>query len=129
MPRRRSPPNGGRWPGTSSSSCSGSGSSAMKPRDDGFTGGYLLADRSLDLGVERQVHVHARAEADEAEALSAGEVRAGGNIAQDASGDQARDLHAGDVGAATRAQPDRIALVGQRSLVERCIYERAGKIP
>src|SRR3954463_9978417 len=125
MPRRRSPPNAGRWPGVSSSSCSRSGSSAMKPRDDGFTGGYLLANRRLDLGVERQVHVHARAEADEAEALAPRELAARANIAQDAPRNQPGDLHAGDVLAIARMQPDGVALVRERCLVECRVHERA----
>src|SRR4051812_19230532 len=112
MPRRRRPPTG---PGGaavgSSGSRSGASAISLKPGDDRYPGGHLLANRRLDLGVERQVHVHARAEADEAEALAPRELAARANIAQDAPRNQPGDLHAGDVLAIARMQPDGVALV------------------
>src|SRR5690606_10986049 len=98
MPRRRSPPR----PGAATPlpfSCSSSISSAIrgKPCDDRLAAGHLLADADGKARLEGQVDVDARAEADEAEALPLGERGAGVDVAEDAPGDEAGDLHAGDV--------------------------------
>ena len=53
----------------------------------------------------------------------------GANIAQDAPRDQPGDLHAGHVVAVARAQPERVALVLERGLVERRVDEGAGEVP
>src|SRR5205085_2204097 len=51
------------------------------------------------------------------------------NIAQDAPRDQAGHLHASDIHTVARTQPQRVALVLQRGLVERRVQEGAGKVP
>ena len=85
----------------------------------------LVADAAFGTAVERQIDVDARAEADEAEALAARERGARLDVAQDAPRDQAGHLHAGDVAPVVRREPERVALVLQRSLVERRVDERA----
>src|SRR3954469_10135328 len=79
----------------------------------------LVAERRLDRGVLRKVHVDARPEADEAEALSAMERGTLVHVAQDAPRDQPRDLDAGHVGPGLGMDPQRIALVLETGLVER----------
>src|SRR5207248_5066213 len=96
-------------------------SSAMfcEPRKHGFASVNLFADRCVQPGIERQVDIHARAEADEAEPVALAQDRAGLDVAQDAPGDKAGDLHASHILAVAGPQPQRGALVVERGLVER----------
>src|SRR5258706_15829492 len=121
MLRRRSPRGAGCPARPSAVSRTGSGFSAMtrKPRKDALRSVNLFADRRFPLGVERQVHVHARAEADEAVALAALQLGARLDVAKDAPRDQAGDLHAGHVAPGGGAQPEGVALVLERGFVER----------
>src|SRR5487761_1919293 len=89
---------------------------------------HLVAQRRLDARVGWQVHIDARAEADEAVALPAREFVSRLYVAQDAPRDQARHLHAGDVNAGVGSDPQRIALVFGRCLVQRGIDETAGVV-
>src|SRR5688572_1830597 len=137
MPRRRSPPSGiwrapcAGW--SRSASRSGSSSctlaTALQPRQHRFGGVHLLAEGRDELGVERQVDVDAGAEADEAEPLAFAQRGTRLDVAKDAARDQARHLHAGDVLAVGHAQPERVALVVERGLVERGVEEAPGEIP
>src|SRR3981081_729373 len=127
MPRRRRPRGAGCAIAARSGSppCSKSASSAMpgEPGKDAFSSVNLFADGRFDLGVEGQVDIHPRAEADEAEALALPELGARLDVAKDAARDQPRDLHAGDVLPVGRAQPERVALVAEGRLVERRVQE------
>src|SRR5215831_1333989 len=67
----------------------------------------LVAQRGPDDGALGQVDVDARAEADEAEALSPRQHVAAIDIAEDAPGNEAGDLYANHVRAAAGAKPDR----------------------
>src|SRR5487761_2398983 len=89
---------------------------------------HLVAQRRLDARVGWQVHIDARAEADEAVALPTREFVARLDITQDAARDQTRDLHAGDVGTGISTDPQRIALVFGRRLVQRGVDETAGVV-
>src|SRR5229473_7545306 len=111
MPRRRRRPSGDGCGEAAILSGSNSGASAMsgQPRKNAFASVNLFADPCLHLGVERQVEVHPRAEADEAEALALPELGAALDIAKDAARDQARHLDAGHVLAVGGLQPQRIA--------------------
>src|SRR5258708_32454064 len=132
MPRRRRLPScDGCGEAAALSSGSNSGASAMsgQPRKNAFASVTLFADPCLPLGIERQVEVHPRAEADEAEALAFPELGAALDIAEDAARDQSRHLDAGHILAIRGLQPQRIALVLQRRLVERGIDEGAREIP
>src|SRR6266446_493782 len=114
MLRRRRPSGAGGIEASASSFLRlSSGPSAMsrKPRKDAPRSVNLFPDRRFQLGVERQVDIDARAEADEAEALAARELGAGADIAQDAPRDQAGDLHAGHVLPLAGLQPQGVALV------------------
>src|SRR2546422_1894611 len=71
----------------------------------------LVAQRRHERGVGGNVDLHAGAEADEAEALTAREDVALANIAEYAPRDESGNLHAGDIGAPGGAQPERVALV------------------
>src|SRR5579871_1202191 len=90
---------------------------------------YLLAQRDVHTRRRIEVDVDARAEADETVALPAHELLARFGIAQDAPGDQAGHLHAGDVVAARGAQPQRVSLVLVRRLVQGGVDEAARVIP
>src|SRR5487761_2451553 len=89
---------------------------------------HLVAQRRLDARVGWQVHIDARAEADKAVALPAREFVSRLDIAQDAPRDQASHLHAGDVNAGVGTDPQRIALVFGRRLVQRGVDETAGVV-
>ncbi len=78
---------------------------------------------------QRQVHVHARAEADEAVALTALERGARVDVAEDPARDQAGDLHAGDALPVAGFDPQGIPFVLQRRLVQRGVEERPGVVP
>src|ERR1700693_2686581 len=82
------------------------GSAARQLRDDGGGGLHLVADGDARLGAQRQVAIHSRAETDEPVALAALEPVAGLRVAQDASRDEARDLHAGQLRAVLHAQDE-----------------------
>src|SRR5258708_16189311 len=133
MLRRRRLPSGDGCgeAGAAISSGSNSGASAMsgQPRKDAFASVNLFADPCLHLGVERQVEVHPRAEADETEALALPELGAALDVAKDAARDQARHLDAGHVLAVGGLQPQRIALLLPRTPVARGLYARAREKP
>src|SRR6266540_500987 len=89
----------------------------------------LVAQRRNERGVGRDIDVHAGAEADEAEALAARKNVALASMAEYASRDESGNLYAGDIGAPGGAQPERVALVLQRRLVERGVQEAPGIVP
>src|SRR5471032_2029556 len=86
--------------------------------DDGGRGLHLVADRHARFRAQRKVEIDPRAEADEPVALSPREPLAGLHVAEDAPRDEARDLHAGKLGAVVHAQDEGVALVVGRRLVE-----------
>src|SRR5690349_21110190 len=118
-------------PAAGVSSKSGSGPSAMlgESREDGLGSVNLFADRRFRLGVRRQVDVHARAEADEPVALAALQLGPRTHVAEDSPGDEAGDLHAGTLPAPWSLQPERVALVIERRLVERRVEEAPREVP
>src|SRR5262245_44337498 len=95
----------------------------------GLGGVYPVADACDGPRANRQIHVHARAEPNEAEALAAREPLADSGIAQDASRDQHRDLHAGDVGPTRRSDPQRRPLVFEGRFRQSGIEELTEVVP
>src|SRR5258708_1655740 len=89
----------------------------------------LVTQRRRDRRALWDVEVHARAEANEAETLAAGEAVAFSNIAENAPSDQACNLYAGHIGPFRGAQPQRVALVLQGGLVEGSVHEASGIVP
>src|SRR5260221_3588505 len=77
---------------------------ARKFRDHRRARLHAVGDGHLRPRADREVDIHARAEADEAVALAAREAIAGLHVAQDATRDEPRDLHAGNLGAVVHAQ-------------------------
>src|SRR5882672_12587023 len=107
-----------------------SGSSMTRQRSDYRVGRVnLVPQRGNDLRVHRKVDVHPRAEPYEAETLAADEAVSLANVAKNAPSDQAGDLHAGDVDAFGRAQPQRAPFVLKGGLVERGVQEASGIVP
>src|SRR5947207_12728877 len=90
---------------------------------DGF-----LTERDQRGNAPRHVHIHARTEADQAEALAGTERVAGLGTADDAAGDQARDLDARRGGAIWEGEAERAPLVVLACLVERGVEELAGTV-
>src|SRR6476469_11277304 len=74
--------------------------------EDGRARLHHVADRYLRARFGRQVHVHARAEADEAVALAAREALARLHVAEDAPRDEAGDLDARNLGARVGAHDE-----------------------
>src|SRR5713226_2507084 len=89
----------------------------------------LVTQRRHERSVRGDIDLHAGAEADEAEALAARKNVAFANIAEYAPRDESGNLYAGDIGAPGGAQPERVALVLQRRLVERGVQEAPGIVP
>src|SRR5690606_22348635 len=86
--------------------------------EHGFAGDGRLADGDERRGAPWQVDVEARAEADHAEALAGEERLAFLHLADDATGDEARDLHHGDGAAIFHADGEPVAFIVHARLVE-----------
>src|SRR5215470_9922767 len=89
----------------------------------------LVANRDARRCAYGKVHVHARAEADEAVALAARKAVAAIDVAQDTSRNEPGYLYAGKFRAGRARDVQRAALVLQRSLVELGVDEAAGVVP
>src|SRR6267142_329959 len=90
---------------------------------------HLVSQRCHQASVFRNVDIHAGPETDEPESLPPREAVTLADVAENTPGDQAGDLHAGDVGAAVGPQPQGIALVLRRGLVECRVDEAPGMVP
>src|SRR6266705_6544539 len=89
----------------------------------------LVTQRRRDRRAFGDVEIHARAEANEAKTLASGEAVALSNIAENTPRDQACNLYAGHIGPSRGAQPQRVALVLQGSLIESGVDEAPGMVP
>src|SRR5258706_11431985 len=99
-----------------------------QPRQDGFPGKDLVAHRGLRLGLEGKIHFHAGTEAEETEALSLLQAVPGMHVTLEAAREQPRHLHTGYFRSAVGMNPQCIALVLERRLVERGVQEAAAEI-
>src|SRR5262245_11568687 len=93
--------------------------------EHGFAADGALADGDKRLACGRQIDIHARAEANEANALSGPDALALVDEGDDAAGDEPGDLHDGDLGAVGGGDHGGAALVELACLVGRGIEETA----
>ena len=93
---------------------------------DGFAGAHFVADGDVGNGIDGQIDIDARAEADKAVALAAHHAFAGVHIAEHAAGDESGHLHEGDVAAAAGGEQHGVALVFGAGFIQRGVQEFAG---
>ena len=94
-------------------------------RDHRLAADHGLADGDQRANALGQIEVGPAAEADDAEALAGVDRVALAQVADDAPGDQAGDLHHGDLPAVRQAQRDGVALVRFAGLVQAGVEEAA----
>ena len=92
---------------------------------DGLAADGALADRNQGSRAGRQIDVDAAAEPDQAEPLADADVLALAYEGHDAPGNEAGDLHDGDLLAAGRVDDERAPLVLLAGLVERGVEKDA----